>query len=297
MLARLMAMLPVYKLKGYNILHAHGASGKSFTRKKLIMRWARFLGFKTIFHCHGGGFADYAGQYGLEKIAAELNRCAAVVTLSRGWAATFTGRMGINNVKVINNVVEPPSAYTSTRNLHSPLTGLFLGKLCRDKGVYVMLDAIAANKDRLEGRLKIMVGGNGEVAEFTQRVKAAGLDNIIEYLGWVGAERKEQVLAAADFIILPSYIEGMPVSILEGAARAIPAVATAVGGVPELLDDGCNGIMINPGKPDEIASALLQYINNPGLVAAHGQAARDKVKPFLPDSVVASLRDLYSSIL
>ena len=88
----------------------------------------------------------------------------------------------------------------------------------------------------------------------------------------------------------------MPVCILEGMARAMPAIASNVGGIPEIVENGVNGFIFAPGNREALAAAIDAYIANPALIAAHGTASLRRAAPFLPDAVRGSLATLYRTL-
>lgn len=294
-LARLLMLMPVYRLRGYDIVHVHGAQGKSWVRKKIIMHWARLFGFKTIYHSHGCWFADYAEKVGVEKIRKELARCSAVVTLTPGWSEAFARRIGYEGARNIDNIVELPQK-EHPKELHKPLTALFIGRMCAEKGLYDLIEALAMRKDFFENRLKVLVAGSGESERFMAGVREAGLENIVEYIGPVFGQDKEDAFCRADFVLLPSHFEGLPICILEGAVRSMPAIATTVGGVPEFIVDGKNGLLIPPHNARALADALAVYVEHPEQIKEQGAAAALSAVPNLPHSVVESLKKLYEDV-
>ncbi len=295
-LAYLLMLMPVYRLRGYEIVHVHGAQGKSWVRKKIIMHWARLFGFKTIYHSHGCWFADYAEKVGVDKIRKELARCSAVVTLTPGWSEAFARRIGYEGARNIDNIVELPLK-EHPKELHKPLTALFIGRMCAEKGLYDLIEALAMRKDFFENRLKVLVAGAGESERFLAGIREAGLENIVEYIGPVFGQEKEDAFCRADFVLLPSHFEGLPICILEGAVRCMPSVATTVGGVPEFITDGVNGRIVAPKAPKQLSDVLADYVENPGQIAAQGAEARKSVLSHLPQAVVESLEKLYRDVL
>lgn len=293
-LAWLLLRLPFFRLAGYNTVHAHGASGKSFIRKRIVLGWARLLGFRTIFHCHGGGFRGYAESAGMEKIARRLAGYDAVAALTDGWAGFFRDSLGCPNVHVIPNIVEKPS-----RTAPAPggfLNFIFLGKLCPEKGVYDLLEAIRTVAAKYPGRFRLIVGGNGETERFLARAAELGVDSCIDFRGWIGPAAKAEIFGAGGVLVLPSYIEGMPISILEACSYGLPSISTPVGGIPELVADGESGMLVAPGDSQALAAAIGRYIENPDLAAKHGEAARLRALPHFPEEVCRALDGLYASI-
>lgn len=293
--AKALAALPYYRLRGFDTVHAHGASGKSFIRKRALLRWARILGFRTVFHCHGGAFDDYAATAGHDKISRTLRQFSAVAVLSERWKQFFTEELACPNVHIIPNIIELPSEPVARKCVPADkaVRFLFMGKVCADKGVYDLLDAVALRRDKLSGRMTLTLCGNGESEKLTQRIKELKLDDMVRYGGIVAPADRDATYRNTDVFVLPSYVEGLPITILEAAAYCIPSIATPVGAIPTLIQPGVNGLLVEPGNAQSIADAMLTYINDHEAVYTHGQAARAAINDNLPDAVMAKLRELY----
>lgn len=293
-----LAELPYYRLRGFDIIHAHGASGKSFVRKRILLRWARILGFRTIFHCHGGAFDSYCENTGIRRMSRMLRSFSAIAVLSDRWQEYFAKTLGCTNVHVIPNIIEPPTEAVArkAKSDDSPLTFLFMGKICRDKGVYELLDAVALHRDELQHRAKVMICGNGEAEILKRRIEELGISDIASYGGVIPPEGRDAVYRSADVFILPSHIEGLPITLLEAASYCLPSIATPVGSIPSIVQPGVNGMLVEPGNPESIAAAMLAYVCDHDAVYRHGQAARRAIESNLPSSVLAKLQNLYLSI-
>lgn len=295
-LGGLLLKLPFYRLAGYKAIHAHGASRKSFTRKRIVLGWARILGFRTIFHCHGGGFRTFTAEVGRDRMQRFLDKYDAIGVLSEGWAEFFRDELKCRNVAVLPNIVEDSGVRSATPHKDEPMRLIFLGKVCREKGCFDLLEALASRRDVFGGKVEVLVGGTGETEAFDARAKELGVSNMIKMLGWVGPEKKASLIAEGGVMILPSYIEGMPVSLLEAGVAGMPSIATRVGAVDELIEDGANGILLEAGDTAALADAIASYLESPELRVAHGAEARKRITGHLPDAVHRALDNLYESI-
>lgn len=144
-----------------------------------------------------------------------------------------------------------------------PPVFLFLGWLEKNKGVHDLLNATKSLVDSgLDFRVKI--GGSGGQREPLEKMaRDLNLMNHVEFLGWITGDEKKAAMATADVMVLPSYSEGMPNSILEGMAAALPVIATRVGGIPSLVVAGATGLLIGAGQAQELAAAMRRLIENP----------------------------------
>ncbi len=298
-LIMLLLRLPYFRwVKGMEIVHIHGASGKSFVRKSLIVKLARVLGYKVIFHSHGGLFNDYVKKTGREKVGGILTQCDAIAVLSNNWKEYFEQTFDIKNVYVINNIVFPPTENVGEIKIshREPYILLFLGLICDNKGIFDLLDVIALHKTEFDGKIRLIVGGNGEVERLMFFVSQNQLENIVEYRGWISGDEKTMLLKECDIVVLPSYIEGVPISLLEAMANAKPSITTNVGGIPGIIESGKNGVIIIPGDKNALYNAIRLYIDNPQLITEYGIEGFNRVEYFYPKSVMKQLENLYNRL-
>ncbi len=161
--------------------------------------------------------------------------------------------------------------------------------------------ALARAFARLAGRfpagsVRLAIVGDGSQRPAVEQVlAAAGLTAH----SWLPGFREDipAVLQQFDLFVLPSLGEGISNTILEAMASGLPVVATAVGGNPELVDDGVTGRLVPPGDPETLAGVLAEYVANPALVAAQGRAARaSAVRKFSIPVMVERYRALYRQL-
>lgn len=287
--------LPIERLRGRKILHVHTAAGKSFVRKSFFMSWGRLLGYKVIYHCHSGASKQYFRSIGIPKARRKLSVASAIVVLSESWHEYFENTFGFKNVRVINNPVNIPTT-TARPDSGEPLRLLFLGMIVDNKGIFDLLDVLAKNRERWHGRVHLRIGGVGEVDRLRQQIADTGISDMVEYIGWVSGPVKEMAFTSSHILILPSYFEGQPVSVLEGMAYGKPIISTPVGGIPELVESHSNGILATPGDHKALAAAIDCYLLNPELIDRHGRKSREIAHGFSPEIVTRQLLDLYRSL-
>jgi glycosyltransferase involved in cell wall biosynthesis len=165
-----------------------------------------------------------------------------------------------------------------------------------DKGTYDMLKAISDNAAKLRGKFKLNIGGNGETEKVLTFIEQNGISDIVEFYGWVSGDEKVKLLNESDVYILPSYYEGLPISILEAMSYRMPIISTPVGGIPEIVDES-NGVLVEPGNTKQISEAINTFLNNKDRLQTMGENSYKKAQPYLPDNVCKQLNELYKSLI
>ena len=275
------------------ILHVQGASNASFWRKRIFIYIAKWFDKKVVYHMHGGGFGDFSRKHP-QAVKRLLEKCDVVIALSDYWKSFFESELHFKNVVVVKNVIAEP---VINPNKTTCFSLLFLGLLGQNKGIYDLLDCLNEHKSVFSGKLKLFVGGNGEISKVTQIISKYGLSDIVSFEGWVSGDKKIELLNKVDAYILPSYHEGLPISILEAMSYSLPIISTNVGGIPEILKNGENGFIMSPGDKDAMYRAILELMNNEKLRLDMGKASYSKVQEHMPGFVERQLSDLYRSLL
>ncbi|HPI00393.1 MAG TPA: glycosyltransferase, partial [Chitinophagaceae bacterium] len=146
-------------------------------------------------------------------------------------------------------------------------------------------------------KIKLHIGGDGDVKKLLKIIQENDLRNIVEYLGWVSNNEKNNLLLHSDIYMLPSYAEGLPVSILEAMSYGMPIISTNVGGIPEIVKHQYNGLLFQPGDIDAIENALQFFINQPQKIEEYGNHSLELIQPYFPKAVIEQLTQCYTSIL
>ena len=184
-----------------------------------------------------------------------------------------------------------PTENTST----SPVV-LYVGLLSPRKGVVDLMKASQALRDKgIEHRL-ILLGGRPDEGDEAEAEVRAAAPSYAELPGSVPYEEVPQRMADADIFCLPSWYEAMPISILEAMASGLPVVATAVGQIPEVVDDEV-GELVPPNDPQQLGNALEGLLLEPELRQRKGAAARDRVaKGFSLDEGIDRIESVYREV-
>jgi len=153
---------------------------------------------------------------------------------------------------------------------------LAAGRLARQKGIDLLLRAVARLREQVPG-LRLAVAGDGPEAPRLERLACElGVERRVR---WLGARPEiAGLLSAADLVAVPSRSEGLPYVVLEALALGRPVVAAAVGGIPELVRDGEEGWLVPPGDAEALAAALAAALSAPREMARRASSGRDRVR-------------------
>jgi glycosyltransferase involved in cell wall biosynthesis len=219
-------------------------------------------------------------------------RAWRVVVLSDSWVDRIGAIVPAENcVAMENPVVEWPLI----KRVHEgEIRFLFLGRLERDKGAYELIEAFARVCEQAQCRL--VLGGDGELKSAQALANELGIETRIDFLGWVTGDVKRRAFSDADIFVLPSHIEGLPVSMLEAMHCGLPIVICPVGSIPEVLCDGKNALFVPPGEVERLAEAMIRLAVDPELRKRLGKAGRRVfAHRFSTDAVLPRLENLYQA--
>jgi glycosyltransferase involved in cell wall biosynthesis len=176
-----------------------------------------------------------------------------------------------------------------------PLVGV-VGRLVRIKDHQTFLEA-ASLVSREQPDARFVIVGDGELAaELKLRAQREDLQGRVHFLGW--RRQLAPVYGDLDVVVVSSRNEGTPVSILEGAAAGCPVVATRVGGVPDLIEQGVEGLLVSPRQPRALADAVVRILQEPELGRRMAGRAREQVrKRFSADRLVTDIENLYLELI
>ncbi|HEY4479865.1 MAG TPA: glycosyltransferase family 4 protein [Candidatus Paceibacterota bacterium] len=138
---------------------------------------------------------------------------------------------------------------------------LSLSELHKNKGLDVAIKGFSLLPDEIKNKVKYFIAGTGEEKENLKKLaQECGADGRVKFLGFVDNAKK--LLSGADIFLLPSRTENLPFALLEAGFAGVPTIATNVGGIPEVIKDMQNGILIHPKNPKEVAEAIIYLIDH-----------------------------------
>jgi glycosyltransferase involved in cell wall biosynthesis len=282
------------------LVHIHVASSISFWRKSVFALSAYAFGRPVILHMHGGNFVEFFSgtpALGRKFIKWLFKRADRVVVLSATWIDRFQEIVPASHCVAIENPVVPPSGDAPSRGNRGVVTFLFLGRLEKDKGAYDLLSAFAKITDDFS-QVRLVMGGIGELGECEQLANALGLSEKVVFPGWIVGAEKQHWFDEADVFVLPSHIEGLPISMLEAMSNGLPVVICPVGSIPETISDQVEALFVPVGEVSALSAAMLHLARSPALRFEMGQhGLRTFAERYSVGSVVPRVEALYDELL
>lgn len=293
-------VLPSYRceLCDCDIVHLHISAKGSFKRKSMMAAMARLAGKKVILHEHSGEFArdfEVGDDSYRKKVRGTFNAADRVIVLSEEWRDYFADNVmrDASRLSVLHNGVSIPER-PCTPCAHQDV--LFLGRLDANKSPDVLLRASRAALDAAPG-MRLVFGGDGDLDRYRALARGLGIADRCDFLGWVTGEDKERLFARAGVYCLPSKNEAMPMSVMEAMAHGVPVISTNVGGVPQLIEDGVDGLLMNVDDEGSLSRLLLELVSSPERRSELGLAGRRKIMDsFSIHSSVNKLVGIYQAL-
>ena len=255
------------------IVHVHTASYTSFWEKCFYIGFSRALRKAVVLHIHGSRFAEFCRDsrpLARKLIAATLGRCDRVLVLSQSWRGCLSGLVDPERIVVIPNGIDLRAYTPAEEEKDDAPFVLFLGAVTQRKGIYDLVRATAKTVQQFPA-LRCIIAGAGEIDRAAALARELGIPENVELAGPQIGSEKIGLLQRAWFLVLPSHAEGLPIAVIEAYACGLPVISTRVGGIPELLEDGVNGFLIDPGDIEALSGRLSKLIRDSDLRRAMGE--------------------------
>lgn len=269
------------RLSSCCVAHVNITGRGSTVRKIILVALARALGFRYVLHVHDYDYAEYYHSRGAllkNLITTMFSSAAAVVVLGRRdlEAISQLFQLRSEQITVLHNAVpDPRPEVDKTRSEGNPCHLLFLGRLSDRKGVPDLLRALASPfmKHR---RWIATLAGDGPIDEFRNLAEDLGIVEKLRFTGWLDQGGVSALCAAADVLVLPSYAEGLAMSVLEGLSHGLTVITTPVGAHSEVIEPEVSGILVPPGDVAALSNALARVIEDESLRSRLAKGARDR---------------------
>ncbi len=308
---RVLRFFKTVKNGNYRLVHLQ-ASSPAFVQTTLYIILARVAGTKVLLHLHGTDWDSfYPDVSWVQKLVTKcgLYMANCVVVLYETWVEYIESICPAADVSVLKNRVHEqevpaPDLVEKTRqslNLNRDnFVVVTVGSVGRRKGYFEILKAVPLVVSEDDSVRFVFVGGEEKPGEMTQTKEICEREKLHRWVRITDERDRDEVplfLGIADLFLLPSFYEGVPITIIEAMRSGVPVVSTPVAGIPELIEDGVSGMFVSPGAPREIAEAVLLLRRDDALrrkLATGGKEAFHEKFEF--SKGIAQLRELYESM-
>lgn len=279
-----------------DVLHVHLAHGGSVIRKALPLAAARRAGVPAVVHGHS---YDFGGWF--DRLPPTVQRAVRRMLIADHWVVLgerhveeYRSRLRLahDRISMLHNAVRIPGKAVDQSGA-GQVHAVALGRLGERKGSYDLIAAVGGLDLTVRPRLRVTLAGDGEVDAVRAAVAAAGLADTIRVTGWLDTPARDELLSAAHIFVLPSRDEGLPMALLEAMACGLVPVTTTAGSIGEVVSDGVNGLLVQPGSPPQIACALTSLVKDERMRARLAAAARGRVGDFALDRWYERLSQLW----
>lgn len=270
------AILLARHLAGDGISHLHNHFANSGATVGMLT--ANFLGIPWSLSLHGISEFDYpAGNLLPEKLA-RAQFAACVSRFGMAQAMRVTGPDLWPKLTIVRCAIDPSILPTGVeRRADGQFRLIAVGRLSPEKGQSGLLDAVASMIQGGSNVRLTMVGDGPEEQRLKAKAVALGIADRVHFTGRLDEAGALAAIAAADALVLTSFMEGLPVVLMEALALNVPVVASRVAGVPELVEDGVTGLLITPADWPGFAAALSRLEAEPGLRAKLAREGQQRV--------------------
>ena len=287
--------------KRVDIVHIHFASRGSTFRTMMLIIISLILRQTIVLHSHGAGFHIFYRNLpsSIKKIVNFLfGKCDRLIVLSNSWKEFYTTNLGLaaNKIVVMQNPVKIPLS-PQVKQKSDTIKFLFLGRIGNRKGAFELIEAFGSITEPARTKANLILAGDGDIKQARDLVKKYRLTRQITVRDWVNSEERDALLANSDVFVLPSHNEGLPMALIEAMSFGLATITTPVGGIPELIFDGDNGLLVEPGNIPELASTMQSMIEDESTRNSLGIRAEQTVASLDIRKYCSSLQSVYQSLI
>jgi len=286
------------KRHSYDIIHCHILYG-FHSIAALILQF--FSGKKVVVKVAATGpLSDFAslkkvmfGSFFLER----LKKLDRIITIcSQATIEASNEGFPPSQITRIPNGVNTDFFHPAWKQQVQPGKIIFIGSLNPMKGVHLLIECVARLKEENQ-QIKLEIIGDGqERSKLEDLTSALGITNMVRFYGEIRDVRKH--LQEAELFVLPSFSEGLPNVILEAMATGLPVISTRTGGIPDIIEDGINGLLVEPRNIDQLCEAVNRVLGNRALAQQLALKARETIEArFSIDHTANQYIKLYKELI
>ncbi len=259
----------LFSLGKCDIVHVNFSSDSSFMRKSLFIRAAHRRGKKILLHQHGGDFVNYYENQISDRrrryVRDVLDMGDVMLVLTDSWREFFGRLTDKAKIRVMPNGIVTKGVMAGKEAATGDINKiLFLGRICRAKGIRELLEA-AGELHAENSKVHLYIGGIFEEEDLRPEIEKCS--DFVTCIGWVSGKEKDRYLDECGIMAVPSYFEGFGLTVIEGMLHGCCVVASNVGGIPDIIENEKDGLMV-PAKDAAALKEAIRRVMNDGALAA-----------------------------
>lgn len=292
------------QLKGWqpDIVHTHTPFGVGWA----AVRCAKRFGVPLI-GTHHTFFDDYLKHVRLDSkltrnmswklTVAYFNQCDLVLSPSHSLAGEMTENGLETPVRILPNPIDT-ELFTPEATRRVPGRSLvYMGRLSFEKSLDQVLTAFCTVRHKMPGATLTLIGDGPERADLEEMAVDLGIDSDVCFTGILRGEELARKLRSMDVFVTLSKTENIPLSVLEAMASGLPVVATAMRGLPEIVKDGVNGLLVPPDEPEVTARQVIRLLGDHEMLETYSRQACAFAQRFSQDRIMTEWVEIYRSAL
>jgi colanic acid/amylovoran biosynthesis glycosyltransferase len=287
------AIILARELRRQQITHVHNHLGDNSGTVTLLSSALTGIGYSMTIH--GPHIFFDMTHWALREKLRYSRFIACISHFCRSQVMLVSDQTDWDRLKIVRCGVDPTRfPFTEVRAQATRL--LYVGRLAVEKGLAILFDSLRQLLAR-GYRIELSLLGDGSDRETLHRLAAhLGIERQVVFVGYANQDRLRQHLLESDIMVLPSFAEGVPVSLMEAMACGVPVVSTYVGGVAELVQPELTGLLVPPADSTALCEAIARYLDDAGLRSQLSRAARQTVvSGFNLETQLATLAELFRS--
>jgi len=296
----------VLTIKTPMLVHIHTTDYLPFLESSVYVFVAKLFSKKTIIHIHATSFETFYedGSMVTRALTTKIfDMVDRIIVLSPNAAVFFKRIVQADKISVISNAAGTLSLSATDAALRKTSSGavkvLFVGgEEAKRKGLFDVLKAIPIVVDKYGSKILFLFVGIYDQQKQEAIQRAETMHHCVKNIGFLEKDELLKVRLTSDIYVLPSYAEGLPIAMLEAMAAGLPVVASRVGSIPELIEEGVNGFLIDPGDVEALADRIVKLAKDRELRHRMGQRNIEKVtKSYSLDRAMQDLNNLYAEVI
>ncbi len=269
------AGLLAWEIRRREISHLHNHFGSSSCTVAMLA--AEIGGFGYSFTLHGPHVFFNPEHWHLREKIKRAKFVSCISHFCRSQAMYFAPWETWDRLHIVHCGVDPEK-FEPVEHRPDQQRLLYTGRLAPEKGLPILLESLVKVRQQHPGVVLTVVGDGPARSPLESLVHQLGLQNCVEFVGYQSQGEVRRWLNQTAVFVLPSFAEGVPVSLMEAMAAGVPVVTTQIAGVSELVEDGVSGFLVPPGDGESLGDRLSQLLTDAALRQQMGTAGREKVE-------------------